>query len=54
MNIPDLVMTHAVAAEAIAGLITFLVSEAAAPVRRASLPAYGGLPGVTWAAGESS
>jgi hypothetical protein len=44
MNLPDLVMTHAVAAEEIAGLITFLVSEAAAPASGASLPACGGLP----------
>jgi dienelactone hydrolase len=47
MRIPDLVMAHAAAAEPIAGLIAFLFSDAAAPVSRAILPAYGGLPGMT-------
>jgi len=38
---PDEAMTHAVAPETIAGLIAFLVSDAAAPVSGAILPAYG-------------
>jgi NAD(P)-dependent dehydrogenase (short-subunit alcohol dehydrogenase family) len=35
-------MAHAIAPEVIAGLIAFLVSDAAAPVSGAILPAYGG------------
>jgi NAD(P)-dependent dehydrogenase (short-subunit alcohol dehydrogenase family) len=38
---PAEVMAHAAAPEAMAGVITFLVSDAAAPVSGAILPAYG-------------
>jgi NAD(P)-dependent dehydrogenase (short-subunit alcohol dehydrogenase family) len=41
-TLPAEMMARAVAPEAIAGVIAFLVSEAAAPVSGAILPAYGG------------
>jgi NAD(P)-dependent dehydrogenase (short-subunit alcohol dehydrogenase family) len=40
-SFPAELIAHAVAPEAIAGVIAFLVSEAAAPVSGAILPAYG-------------
>jgi NAD(P)-dependent dehydrogenase (short-subunit alcohol dehydrogenase family) len=40
-SLPAEVLAHAVSPEAIAGVIAFLVSEAAAPVSGAILPAYG-------------
>ena len=41
-SFPPEVMAHAVAPEAIAGVIAFLVSDAATPISGAILPAYGG------------
>ena len=38
---PEEAMAHAVAAEAIADVIAFLIGDAAAPVSGAILPAYG-------------
>jgi NAD(P)-dependent dehydrogenase (short-subunit alcohol dehydrogenase family) len=40
-SFPADVIAHAVSPEAIAGVIAFLVSEVAAPVSGAILPAYG-------------
>jgi NAD(P)-dependent dehydrogenase (short-subunit alcohol dehydrogenase family) len=40
-SVPSDVMAHAVSAQAIADVIAFLVSDAAAPVSGAILPAYG-------------
>jgi NAD(P)-dependent dehydrogenase (short-subunit alcohol dehydrogenase family) len=39
--IPKEVLAHAVSTEAIAGILAFLVSDAAAPISGAVLPAYG-------------
>lgn len=38
---PEEVLTHAVGAQAIVEIVAFLVSEAAAPISGAILPAYG-------------
>jgi NAD(P)-dependent dehydrogenase (short-subunit alcohol dehydrogenase family) len=40
-SFPKEVLAHAVAPEAIAEVVAFLVSEAAEPIRVAILPAYG-------------
>jgi NAD(P)-dependent dehydrogenase (short-subunit alcohol dehydrogenase family) len=40
-RLPEEMLAHAVAPEALAGIITFLVSDAAAPISGAILPAYG-------------
>ncbi len=42
--LPADMMAHAVSPEAIAAVIAFLVSDAAAPVSGAILPAYGTWP----------
>jgi NAD(P)-dependent dehydrogenase (short-subunit alcohol dehydrogenase family) len=41
MGLPEEMLAHAVAPEALAGIITFLVSDAAGPISGAILPAYG-------------
>jgi NAD(P)-dependent dehydrogenase (short-subunit alcohol dehydrogenase family) len=39
--LPEAMLASAVAPEAIAGIISFLVSDAAAPISGAIIPAYG-------------